>query len=229
MAAGVAHELNNPLTTVTGFVELALDELPADASSAGGRIRPDLELVLREAHRARGVVRRLLDFSRPVEHYRTRVDLNEMVKDVLALVHHQVRTLGVETKLGLCEELPWVTVDPNQIKQVLLNLVHNALQSMPNGGTLSLKTIVELHEDREWITVSVGDTGVGISPENLERIFEPFFTTRPVGTGTGLGLSISYSIVTDHGGFIEVESQLGEGSCFTVYLPVEGENGDKHA
>jgi signal transduction histidine kinase len=120
-------------------------------------------------------------------------------------------------------------VDPNQIKQVLLNLINNALQAMPNGGVMTIRTLQEQREGRDWVTVSVRDTGVGISPENLDRIFEPFFTTRPVGTGTGLGLSISYGIITDHGGFIEVDSEVSQGSCFTVYLPMNPDNGGVHA
>jgi signal transduction histidine kinase len=222
MAAGVAHELNNPLTTVSGFVELVLDELPADSPH-----RPDLELVLKESQRARGVVRRLLDFSRPVENQRVSSDLNELIGDSLALIHHLAHTGGVEICLELGEKLPWVSVDPAQIKQVLLNLGHNAIQAMPQGGSMQVSSGQASRDDHEWVYVTVSDNGVGISPENLERIFEPFFTTRPSGSGTGLGLSVSYGIVTEHAGFIEVESQPGKGSRFTVYLPrpMEGVDG----
>jgi signal transduction histidine kinase/putative methionine-R-sulfoxide reductase with GAF domain len=215
MAAGVAHELNNPLTTVAGFAELVLEDLPSGALE-----REDLELVLREAQRARGVVRRLLDFSRPVENLRVRTDLNDLVGDVLALVNHQARSFGIEIIIELWDQLPWLLVDPNQIKQVLLNLIHNAIQAMPGGGRLTLETRPAQREGRHWLVVAIQDTGEGISPENQERIFEPFFTTR-AGTGTGLGLSISYTIVTDHGGFIEVDSEMGRGSCFSVYLPID--------
>ena len=222
MAAGVAHELNNPLTTVAGFVELVLEELPPDSPH-----RADLELVLRESQRARTVVRRLLDFSRPVENRRIRSDINELVKDVLSLVNHLLRTGGVETVSEYGVDLPWVPVDPGQIKQVLLNLVHNAIQAMPGGGSLRIKTGLVTNgvgvDKHVWVTVSVADTGEGINSLNMERIFEPFFTTRPAGKGTGLGLSVSYGIVTDHGGYIEVESQVGVGSCFTVFLPLEGD------
>jgi signal transduction histidine kinase len=221
MAAGVAHELNNPLTTVSGFVELVLDDLPPDAPQ-----RADLELVLQEAQRTRGVVRRLLDFSRPVENFRAHTDLNKLLGDALVLVQHQARASGIETKLDLDEDLPWITLDPNQIKQVLLNLMNNAIQSMSSGGVLSLTTRQVVREGRAWLTIAIKDTGEGIAPENLERIFEPFFTTRPPGSGTGLGLSVSYGIVSEHGGSIEVESQKGNGSCFTVYLPLKEEQHD---
>ncbi|RPI30212.1 MAG: GAF domain-containing protein, partial [Chloroflexota bacterium] len=219
MAAGVAHELNNPLTTVTGFVELVLEELPPDSPH-----RNDLEMVLRESQRARGVVRRMLDFSRPVENRRVRTDANELVNDVLVLVRHLARTGGVDIITELIPGLPWISVDPSQIKQVLLNLVHNAIQAMPKGGVLKVFTSLSQSgggkEGQDWLTIAVSDTGEGISRQNIDRIFEPFFTTRPAGTGTGLGLSVSYGIVTDHGGYIEVESQPGEGSCFTVFLPL---------
>ena len=216
MAAGIAHELNNPLTTVTGFTELVLEEMPED-----GGVKDDLELVLREAQRARGVVRRLLDFARQSESSRVRSDLNEIVVDVLALVNHLLRTSGIQLSTDLAESLPWVSVDRNQIKQVLLNLVHNALHAMPTGGELCIISGLQKRDQREWLTVSLADTGTGIAPENLERIFEPFFTTRSKDGGTGLGLSVTYGIVTDHGGFIDVESQVGKGSKFTVWLPVE--------
>jgi two-component system, NtrC family, sensor kinase len=220
MAAGVAHELNNPLTTVAGFIELILDELPEGSSH-----RKDLELVLQEARRARGVVRRLLDFSRPSDNLRVRSDVNEIVSDVLTLVQHLVRTNGVELRVQLDDELPWVRIDPNQIKQVLLNLVHNALQAMPKGGVLSVRTATQLKDERDWLAVSIMDTGSGIKLENLERIFEPFFTTRPVGSGTGLGLSVSYGIATEHGGYIDVESVIDQGSSLTLWLPVNDNDG----
>jgi two-component system, NtrC family, sensor kinase len=214
MAAGIAHELNNPLTTVTGFTELVLDDLPGNAEN-----RPDLELVLREARRARDVVRRLLDFSRRSESERTRVDLNELLDDVLSLTNHLMHTSGIQVEVTMGKNLPWVSVDRNQMKQVILNLFHNAIQAMPVGGQLFLRTLQRQRGGRKWVTVSIKDTGAGIAPEHRERIFEPFFTTKSGQGGTGLGLSITYGIVADHGGEIEVESELGNGTCFTVWLP----------
>ena len=214
MAAGIAHELNNPLTTVTGFTELVLDELSEDASN-----RPDLELVLKEARRARDVVRRLLDFSRRSESERTRVDLNELLDDVLSLTGHLMHTSGVQLDVALGRNLPWVSVDRNQMKQVFLNLFHNALQAMPTGGQLFIKTGTRQREGRKWVIASIRDTGAGIAPEYRERIFEPFFTTRSGQGGTGLGLSVSYGIVADHGGEIEVDSEVGKGTNFIVWLP----------
>jgi two-component system NtrC family sensor kinase len=218
MAAGIAHELNNPLTTVSGFTELVLEELPDDSD-----IRNDLELVLRESQRARGVVRRLLDFSRQSENARVRSDLNEIIVDVLALVNHLLRMSGIQLFTDLSDGIPWISVDRNQIKQVLLNLVHNALHAMPTGGELHITTSLKQRNQREWLAMSLTETGTGISPENIARVFEPFFTTRSKDGGTGLGLSVTYGIITDHGGSIDVESQVGKGSTFTVWLPVEAE------
>jgi signal transduction histidine kinase len=214
LAAGVAHELNNPLTTVAGFVELVLDDLPMESPH-----RPDLELVLKESRRAREVVRRLLDFSRPGEGFRVQADVNDLIKDVVALINHLVHTSGIELKVKLYEDLPWIRVDRDQIKQVLLNLVHNAIQAMPYGGELTLVSAPQSREGMPGVMMQVKDTGLGITAENIKRLFEPFFTTRPPGKGTGLGLSVSYGIITDHGGVIDVESEPGKGSIFTVWLP----------
>lgn len=216
MAAGIAHELNNPLTTVSGFAELVLEGTPPESP-----IRADLELVLREANRARGVVRRLLDFARQSESVRSLCDFNGIVTDVLALVNHLLHTSGIRTITNLATESPWVSVDRNQMKQVFLNLVHNALHAMPAGGELQIVTAPKKRDRREGLAISVKDTGMGIARENLERVFEPFFTTRANDGGTGLGLSVSYGIVADHDGTIEVESEPGKGSTFTIWLPAE--------
>jgi signal transduction histidine kinase len=214
MAAAIAHELNNPLTSVTGFAELALSDIPQESET-----RKDLEIVMREAARARDVVRRLLDFARQSESTRARASLNDVVDDVVALSRHLVHTSGVTLNLELEENLPWVLVDVNQMKQVLLNLIHNALQAMPTGGDLRISTQSDSHGGREWIRISVHDTGVGIPKLDQTRIFEPFYTTKGDHGGTGLGLSVTYGIITDHGGQIDVESQPGAGSKFTVWLP----------
>jgi len=215
MAAGIAHELNNPLTTVTGFSELVLDETPPDDIH-----REELEMVLREARRASDVVRRLLDFSRQGERTRMRASLNEIVEDVVALTNHLIHTNRVDLLLDLAAELPWVSIDRNQMKQVLLNLIHNALQAMPSGGTLNLGTSMQAKDGREWVVMAVKDSGVGIASGARDRIFEPFFTTKGDSGGTGLGLSVTYGIVSDHGGTIQVESEVGRGSVFTVWLPI---------
>jgi signal transduction histidine kinase len=216
MAAGIAHELNNPLTTVSGFTELILDSAPENDP-----VRADLELVLKEAQRARGVVRRLLDFARQSESVRTKCDLNEIVTDVLALTKHLLHTSAIMLQTRLTSGLPWIAVDRNQMKQVVLNLVHNAMHAMPTGGNLSIITANRQRGGKKGVLIQLRDTGTGISKENLERVFDPFFTTRSKEGGTGLGLSVSYGIVVDHGGDIEVESEVGKGSTFSVWLPCE--------
>lgn len=219
MAAGVAHELNNPLTTVAGFSELVLDDLPLESPQ-----RADLELVLREATRARNVVRRLLDFARQSESVRVRADLNEVIEDVAALTRHLFQTNRIEFTMELHKNLPWVLMDRDQIKQVVLNLLHNALHAMPAGGKLSVSSATRQKNEQNWIVMAVQDNGKGITPNDLARIFEPFFTTNANNGGTGLGLAVSYGIITDHQGFIDVDSAPDQGACFSVWLPLEDES-----
>lgn len=224
IAAAVAHELNNPLTTVTGFSELVRDALPEDAPE-----RKDVDLVLAEAQRARTIIRRLLDFSRQSELLRVDTDLNEIITMVVQMIHHMAQTANIEVQMALWGDIPTVRVDRNQIQQVLLNLLHNGIQAMPDGGKLLVETLVEHREDLRWLGIRVTDTGMGIAEEDLAKIFEPFFTTKPTGQGTGLGLSVSYSIISEHGGYIDVSSQVGEGSVFTIWLPVQREDEDTRA
>jgi signal transduction histidine kinase len=216
MAASVAHELNNPLTTITGFAELIVDDLPPDFPQ-----RADLLLVLQEARRAREVVRGLLDFSRRGDNLIRAVDVNEAVSDVLALIHNIGQAQGVDVQFEAWDDLPAARGDPHQIKQVLLNLIYNAIQSMPQGGTVIIQTASDGRDSPGWIIVRVRDQGIGIPEKYLDQIFEPFFTTKPIGEGTGLGLSISRKIIAEHGGEITVESAENRGSTFTIRLPVK--------
>jgi signal transduction histidine kinase len=218
LAAGVAHEINNPLTSIIGFTRLLLEDLPAD-----DQMRADLEIIDREAARTRRIVRTLLDFARTSDPVLASSDLNGLVEEAVMLVC----TRSVLTQVSLQQNLsplPPVMLDSNQIKQVLVNLLNNALQAMPDGGRLAVATRLTESEidgvDRQMAAVYVSDSGAGIPPENLGRIFDPFFTTKEVGQGTGLGLSVSYSIVEKHNGRIEVESVPGQGSTFIVLLPI---------
>jgi GAF domain-containing protein len=218
LAAGVAHEINNPLTSIIGFTRLLLEDLPPDHE-----MRADLETVDREAARARQIVRGLLDFARAGDPVLAPADLNALVEEAVMLVC----TRSVLARVSLEKNLSWLPplmLDTNQIKQVLVNLLNNAVQAMPNGGRLNVTTrLTEREVDqvyRQMAAVYVSDTGLGIVSENLGRVFDPFFTTKEVGQGTGLGLSVSYSILEKHNGRIEVESAPGEGSTFTVLLPV---------
>jgi signal transduction histidine kinase len=224
LAASIAHELNNPLTTITGFTELLLEDFPA-----GSRQRENMELVLSEARRAREVVRRLLDFSRREEDMMRPVNLTETVSEVLALTQPMATIQQVEIQFEAWDELPLVFGDRSKLRQVVQNLVTNAIQAMPEGGTLRIQTGIENGggpETGRRAALSFRDTGIGIPEIHRSRVFEPFFTTKPVGSGTGLGLSISRNIISEHGGEIRVESEEGAGACFTVILPVYAENLD---
>jgi GAF domain-containing protein len=218
LAAGVAHEINNPLTSIIGFTHLLLEDLPPDHE-----MRADLETVDREAARARKIVRGLLDFARAGDPVLAPVDLNALVEEAVMLVCTRSVLARVSLEKNL-SRLPPMMLDTNQIKQVLVNLLNNAVQAMPNGGRLTVTTrLTEREVDevyRQMAAIYVSDTGLGIVSEDLGRVFDPFFTTKEVGQGTGLGLSVSYSIVEKHDGRIEVESVPGEGSTFIVLLPV---------
>jgi two-component system NtrC family sensor kinase len=176
-------------------------------------------LILREAQRARNVVRRLLDFARQSEPHRDPADITEAVMETVMLMSHSAANQGIHITENYEPDLPWAMLDVNQFKQVVLNLLNNAMQAMPKGGRLTVATGSQVREQVQGVWLRVADTGVGIAPPNLERIFEPFFTTKPPGVGTGLGLAVSYSIVNEHGGKIEVESTVGKGTMFRVWMP----------
>jgi two-component system NtrC family sensor kinase len=186
-------------------------------------MRDDLETIDREAARTRQIVRALLDFARTSDPVLVPTDLNGLVEEALMLVCTRSVLAKVSMEKDL-SSLPPVMLDSNQIKQVLVNLLNNAVQAMPDGGRLTIATRLTEREHNsvyhEMAAVYVSDSGVGIPTENLARIFDPFFTTKEVGQGTGLGLSVSYSIVEKHNGRIEVESVPEEGSTFTLLLPV---------
>ncbi len=214
LAAGVAHELNNPLTSILGFTELLLEEV-----SPQSPIRPDLERIAAESRRVHEIVRGLLDFSRETRPQRDWADIGEIARKTLDLLRLRLEKKGVIIEEDYAPDLVPVLVDRGHIQQVFWNLLNNALQAMPQGGRLGIRVFREGKE----IAVAFSDTGVGISPEVQKHLFEPFFTTYP--ERTGLGLSVSLGIVREHGGRITVESQPGQGSTFTVWLPVVGEDG----
>jgi signal transduction histidine kinase len=210
LASNVAHEINNPLTSIIGFTELIKDETNINV------VRDNLRIIEKESMRARDIVRELLRFTRkrPLEIVET--DINEAVRDIIPLIEAQARASKVEL-IAEYGELPRTQGDPNQLKQVFINLINNSISAMPDGGKLGIVT----SRNGDAIMVEIKDTGHGIPEELQARIFEPFFTTKK-DKGTGLGLPISFRIIQDHGGRIDLESKEGQGSTFTVYLPIKG-------
>ncbi|MEJ2658422.1 MAG: ATP-binding protein, partial [Desulfobacterales bacterium] len=214
LTAGVAHELGNPLNNIS-MVAQTYTELYDHLSKAE---RLDyMNTVEEECSRIKNIVQNLLDFSRPKQTDFKVKDINSVVKSSLRLVQNMLHVSGVETQLNLQTELPPVFIDENKIQGVLVNLYTNAIQAMTPGGTLFIRTILE--NNTSHILIEIEDTGTGISPKFINNIFDPFFSTK--GTqGTGLGLSISYGIVKNHQGEIRVKSKIGQGTTFTIELPI---------
>ncbi len=212
LAANIAHEINNPLTSVLGFASYLAERIPA-----GQPMREELDLIQEEAGRARDIVRDLLHFSRQREFVPQVSDMNRVLGQTVAMVRRQGAFDTVPLSEDYAPGLPPVEIDVPRIKQVFLNLINNAVYVMKDGGSLTLRSSL----NGDMVQVEVIDTGSGIAPEHLDRIFEPFFTTKPDVSGTGLGLSVSLGIVQSHGGTIEVKSEVGRGSNFIVKLPAK--------
>jgi PAS domain S-box-containing protein len=216
LAASLAHEINNPLQSVIGSLDLA-DESLEEGEIAGARQM--LQLGTEELQRAASIVTQLRDLSRPSElEDRELVDVKDLLDQVLLLTKKQCRKHKVEVVWEPGRELPRLSVAPDQIKQVFLNLVLNAVEAMPDGGQLAIRALRT--DEPEGVSIALHDTGPGIPPEVLPRLFEPFYTTKE--QGLGLGLYVTYGIVDAHGGRIDVENQAGRGTTFTVWLPAEG-------
>src|SRR5271169_3042726 len=234
LAGGIAHDFNNLLGAILGYGEMALRDVPA-----GSRLRRDLESIMIAGERGRALVDRILAFSRSGVGEQLAVHVEEVVRETLELLTSKLpHGITIEDRLRAGEAA--VMGDATQIHQVVMNLVTNAVQAMPSGGRARVSVAcisndvpraatTGLVSARDYVVLEVADTGSGIPPEILERIFDPFFTTKEVGVGTGLGLSLVHGIVTGLGGVINVETAVGKGSVFTVYLPRAGDvsNADK--
>ncbi|MGA7847494.1 MAG: ATP-binding protein [Terriglobales bacterium] len=222
MAAVVAHEVNNPLSGILTYAKLLRKWVGTGQTEGEKRdeAMQCLELIAAESRRCGDLIKNLLTLSRTAPMNVQSTDLNAVIDRSLLLVRHQLELVGIELQLNLAETLPLVHCDPAQIEQVLLALIMNAIDAMPRGGTLWIET--RLNSDKTEIRIKVRDDGVGIAPDVLPHIFEPFLTTKESGRGVGLGLAISRGIVERHNGRIEVESELGRGTTFTVSLPNQG-------
>jgi signal transduction histidine kinase len=213
LAAGVAHELNEPLGTILGFAQLCRKQ-----SGLPEQTVADLDKIVAATLHAREVVRKLMFFARGRPPVREKVNLNQVVEEGLSLIESRAQRAEIKIHRQVEPDLPPILADPNQLHQVLVNLLVNAIQAMPDGGLLTVETYTEA--DR--VVLAVEDQGIGMPPAVLERIFEPFFTTKEVGEGTGLGLPVVHGIVTSHGGTVRVTSKPHKGSRFEVYLPISG-------
>ena len=213
LAAGVAHELNEPLGSILGFAQLAkkCPGIPQQAEQDVGKI-------VNASLYAREVVKSLLTFARQMPPKKIWVNLNQIIEEGLYFFESRCMKEGIELVRSFDPNLPEVYVDPSQLNQVLVNLVVNALQAMTEGGKLSIKT----SSNGDFVFLIVEDTGAGMSDEVLRKIFTPFFTTKSVGQGTGIGLPVVHGIVSSHGGSINVESKVGQGTQFKIQIPVKG-------
>lgn len=215
LAASVAHEINNPLAGVLVYSKLLTRKLSGDAFDKAEAVS-NLAKIEAAVENCSRVISSLLDFSRQTEPVLKPVEVGKVIDQVLFLTGHQAQMKKVKVVREDAKELPLVKADSGQLQQVFVNLVVNAIQAMSEGGTLTVRSSLA---DDGRISVSVQDTGTGIAPENMEKLFTPFFSTKGV-KGVGLGLAVSYGIVERHGGSIEVKSKPGQGSTFTVFLPV---------
>ncbi|MGD1019627.1 MAG: ATP-binding protein [Verrucomicrobiia bacterium] len=214
LIAGVAHELNNPLAVVIGYAQLLAEKRGLDKETVD-----DIHRIHHESERASRIVRDLLSFARPSEPQKKAVDINRLVASVLETQEANLQAAGIQLEQRLAGDLPATMADPNQIEQILVNLVGNAIHALsgrPDPRVLTIRT----EEAGNYIRMIVADNGSGIPPEIIGQIFDPFFTTKPLGKGTGLGLTISNTIVQEHRGRIQVENQPAGGAKFTVELPV---------
>jgi two-component system, NtrC family, sensor kinase len=211
LAAGVAHEVNTPLAVISTYAQMLAKQISGDTEKA-----PLLEKIAKQTFRASEIVNSLLNFSRTSTTEFAAVDLNKVISETVSLLEHQLGKAHIEVKLALDDRLPRIKGNPGKLQQVFLNLFLNARDAMENGGTLAVKTA---HSQDRQVRATVADSGAGIAAENLTRIFDPFFTTKAAKKGTGLGLSVSYGIVKEHGGEIEVASEFGAGTRFELSFP----------
>ena len=212
MAAGIAHEINNPLAGILLYSSNLVKKVPET-----GPLKKGLEVIIHETIRCRGIIQDLLEFSRQREPVRTLADLNGVINKALSILSNEFRLNRISLEKSLSDHLPNVLIDANQIEQVFINFFMNAIEAVQGQGQVSVRSYKD--EDNQGVVVEIQDSGMGIPQEHLERIFEPFFSTKP--KGTGLGLAVNYGIIQKHGGQIRVSSQPGRGTTMTIRLPCD--------
>jgi two-component system, NtrC family, sensor kinase len=220
LAAGVVHEINNPLATISACaesLEARVEEGAFGHSTEVDDLHEYLGLIRSEAFRCKAITNGLLDFSRVRTSNRLMMDVADLIKSSANLIAHQKRGSDINIKFEMDENIPQINADHGQIQQAIIALATNAIDAMPNGGTLTFRAKAANNR----VTIEIQDSGIGIAPENLSKVFEPFFTTKEVGKGTGLGLAVCYGIITEHGGRLAVRSNVGVGTTFTIFLPIQ--------
>jgi two-component system NtrC family sensor kinase len=209
LSAGVAHEINTPLTGISSYVQLLQKKL------TDSHYTKILEKVEAQTERVSRIVKNLLNFARnPSDSAFHRVDVMDGLKEILSLIDYKLKAMSIRLELNSSPVKP-IWAQSERVQQVFINIILNAIDAMPKGGTLK----IDVTEEADEVVVKIADTGTGIKKQHLPHIFDPFFTTKGIGKGTGLGLSISYAIIKEHEGRIEVESETGKGSCFTIFIP----------
>ena len=220
LVAGIAHELNNPLASASSLIQtdIELIQEQTEKRQVDQALLEDLAYSLKELNKTKDIVKSILDLSRQTQTYLEDVDMNAVIDEALQVLHNQYKSMEVTIEKHYDPNLPTIQGNFSNLGQVLINIVNNALQALPDGrGKISLSTAC--HQDTESIVVECRDDGIGIPPEIMKDIFKPFFTTKEVGKGTGLGLYVSYEIIKKHAGEIRVSSERGMGTTFTIVLP----------
>jgi signal transduction histidine kinase len=220
LAAGVAHEINNPLSSVAGYAEALLRRLKEEQSLSADPKLDDfpkyLQVIIRESYRCKGIIDSLLSFSRKSDGSVSNININDILNEVLELVRYKSHYDKIEIQTNLQSDLPDVLGDSTGLRQVCMNLLINAHQAISGSGIVEITTKMT---KQSMVMIQIRDSGCGISRAAIEQIWDPFFTTKNVGQGTGLGLAVTYNIIKRLGGEISVESQVGKGSKFTVRIP----------
>lgn len=211
MAAGIAHEINNPMGGILVYSTMLMDQVEEE-----GPLREGLEVIVQETLRCKRIIQELLDFSRERAPLKKTADINAVLEKAIRILENEFHLRHIQLASRMSSDLPQILLDANQIEQVFINILINALEATQEKGTITVSTTV--HPDGQRVTIEITDTGSGISPEHLDRIFEPFFSTKE--KGTGLGLSVSFGIIQNHQGEIKVSSLSGKGTSFSIHLPV---------